>query len=176
MKGFALLALVGTLAVSAVAEATPVNVALDIQGAGLDYDYDAVGLRELGGGTTNFDVTLPSSAAAALLWWAGRDRPCPESGGSCVVPSQPWRDQQLRFAGNTVTGTIIGTEQQPATPAGKVNNIGFLADVTGIVNGLGTGDKSYTLADADNDKDLDVLSGAVLIVIFSRPGDSASQR
>src|SRR5687768_7166025 len=115
LTGVALLALAGVFGYNGFrahdVQATPLSVALDIQGAGLSLVEDGVGLTTWDRTTpVNLSVTIPGPVQAALLYWAGRDIPCPQSGGVFVVPFQPYKDQVLTFASNTITGTIIGTE------------------------------------------------------------------
>jgi hypothetical protein len=148
----------------------------EFQGTGLDYDVASAGLRDLGGGTAFLELTVPQAATVAYVFWAGRDRPCPESLNACVIPSQPYKDQQMTFNGNPITGTVVGTEQQPATPSGQTNNIAYRANVTTLVNGVGPGTHDFQLSDGDDDEDLDVLSGATLLAVFPRPGDSTQSR
>ena len=162
------------LLVAAAAPATTLQVALDIQGQGLTIAAGAVGLQDTGSGTISVNIGGP--VQGALLYWAGRDRPCPEVAGACVIPSQPYKDQVLRFDGNTITGTIIGTEGQPVSAGGPINNIGYLADVKNIVQAKGTGLQSFSVADGDLASNLFRLNGATLIVIYSDPGDSAINR
>ncbi|HEX2641512.1 MAG TPA: hypothetical protein VHU81_00865 [Thermoanaerobaculia bacterium] len=157
-------------------QATPLNVALDIQGTGLSLARGGVGLEGLGSGSRNLTVQIGGNVQAALLYWVGRDRPCPQSGGVCTIPSQPYKDQVLRFDGNLVTGTIIGTEQQPASAGGPINNIGFLADVTSIVQARGTGSQTFAVADGNVASNLFHLDGAGLLVIYTDPADPANYR
>jgi hypothetical protein len=161
---------------ASVAPATTLQVALDVQGQGLSVAAAGAGMQNLGGASTNITVNIGGPVQAALLYWAGRDRPCPQSGGACVVPFQPYKDQILSFAGNLVTGTIIGTEGQPVSGGGPINNIGYLADVTSIVQARGTGVQSFSIADGDNASNLFRLNGASLVVIYSAPGDTNSYR
>jgi hypothetical protein len=163
------------LAAAAVG-ATSLQVALDIQGQGLSMASGAAGLELIGGGAANVTVNIGGPVQAALLYWAGRDRPCPQSGGACIIPSQPYKDQLLSFDGNLITGTIIGTEGQPVSGGGPINNIGYLADVTNIVKARGTGSQSFTIADGDLGSNLFRLNGATLLVIYTAPGDTNSYR
>ena len=156
--------------------ATTLQVALDLQGQGLSMASGGAGLEFIGGGSANVTVNIGGPVQAALLYWAGRDRPCPQSGGACVIPSQPYKDQLLRFDGNLITGTIIGTEGQPVSGGGPINNIGYLADVTGIVQARGTGAQSFAIADGDLGSNLFRLNGATLLVIYTAPGDTTSYR
>jgi hypothetical protein len=155
------------------AAATTLQVALDIQGQGLSMVAGGTGLQ-LGPGTVTVNIGGP--VQAALLYWAGRDRPCPQSGGVCVIPSQPYLDQVLSFDGNLITGTIIGTEGQPVSAGGPINNIGYLADVTSIVKARGTGSQSFAIADGDTSSNLFRLNGATLFVIYTNPSDTNSYR
>jgi hypothetical protein len=171
-----LLTLAAVLLVSAVAAATPLSVALDIQGQGLSLAEGGVGLEGIGAGTRTLTVNIGGPVQAALLYWAGRDRPCPQSGGTCVIPSQPYKDQVLKFDGNLITGTIIGTEAQPVSGGGPINNIGYLADVTSIVQARGTGAQSFQIMDGNTSSNLFRLNGAGLLVIYTDPADTASYR
>jgi hypothetical protein len=158
------------------AQATTLSVALDIQGQGLAMTEGGVGLQGIGSGTRNLTVNIPGTVQAALLYWTGRDRPCPMSGGSCIIPSQPYKDQVLRFDGNLITGTIIGTETQPASAGGPINNIGFLADVTSIVQARGTGLQTFPIQDGNTASNLFHLNGAGLVLIYTNPADTATYR
>src|SRR5215212_1301771 len=170
------LAVIPGLVVAASAGATALQIFYDVQGAGVSTSVDGVGLRNLAGGSRTFHVHIGGPVAAANLFWGGRDRPCPESGGTCIVPSQPWRDQTIVFDSTTKVGTIIGAETQPSTPDGKTNNIGYIADVTTIVQAKGQGDKTFTFTDGDPSMNLNVLSGATLVVLYTDPADSAVYR
>jgi hypothetical protein len=153
--------------------ATTLQVALDVQGQGLSMASGGTGL-ELSPGTVTVNIGGP--VQAALLYWAGRDRPCPQSGGACVIPSQPYKDQVLSFDGNLITGTIVGTEGQPVSGGGPINNIGYLADVTNIVKTRGTGSQSFAIADGDASSNLFRLDGATLLVVYTSPSDANSYR
>ncbi|HSN89020.1 MAG TPA: hypothetical protein VL025_19810, partial [Thermoanaerobaculia bacterium] len=162
---------------ASAAQATTLSVALDIQGQGLSMAQGGVGLEGIGGATRNISVEIGGPVQAALLYWAGRDRPCPENpAGTCVIPSQPYKDQVLTFEGNTITGTIIGTEGQPVSAGGPINNIGFLADVTSIVQAAGTGLQSFSIADGDLASNLFRLNGATLLVIYTDATSAATCR
>lgn len=161
---------------AASAQGTPLSLTLDIQGQGLAVSEGGVGLQGIGTGTRTLTVDIGGPVQAALLYWAGRDRPCPMSGGTCVIPSQPYKDQQLLFAGIPITGTIIGTETQPTSAAGPIHNIGYLADVTSIVQARGTGTQSFAIRDGNTGSNLYRLNGAGLLVIYTDPADSATYR
>ncbi len=167
-----LVALTGAVA----AGATPLTVSLDIQGQGLALSEGGVGMLGIGTGTRFLNVDIPGPVQAALLYWVGRDRPCPMSGGSCIIPSQPYRDQVLRFDGVLTTGTIIGTETQPTSASGPINNIGYLADVTSIVQAKGTGFQTFALQDGNTSNKLFRLDGAGLLVIYTDAADTATYR
>lgn len=167
-----LLVLIG----AAAAGATPLTVALDLQGQGLAVSDGGVGMQGIGSGTRNLTLDIGGPVQAALLYWVGRDRPCPMSGGSCVIPSLPYKDQVLLFDGNLITGTIIGTETQPVSGGGPINNVGYLADVTGIVQAKGTGVQTFVLKDGNTASNLFRLSGAGLLVIYTDPADTANYR
>lgn len=164
------------LLLPSLARATPLSVALDIQGQGLSIAKGGVGLEGIGAGSRNITVNIGGPVQAALLYWTGRDRPCPQSGGACVVPSQPYKDQVLKFENALITGTIIGTEGQPVTPDGPINNIGYLADVTSLVQAKGTGLQTFAVMDGDAASNLFRLNGAGLIVIYTNPTDTAGYR
>ena len=157
------------LTVAATLSATTLTPALDIQGQGLSMVSAGGGLEA---GATSVMVNIGGPVQGAFLYWAGRDRPCPMSGGVCVIPFQPYKDQVLRFDGTLVTGDIIGTEFQPVSGGGPINNIGFLADVTSIVQAKGTGFQTFTIADGDLASNLFRLNGASLVVIYTAPADT----
>ncbi len=164
------------LLLGGVAGATPLTVALDVQGQGLAVADGGIGLQGIGAGTRTLTVDIGGPVQAALLYWAGRDRPAPQGGGTCVIPSQPYRDQQLLFGGVAITGTIIGTECQPVSGGGPINNIGYVADVTSIVQAKGTGLQSFAIKDGNTASNLFRLNGAGLVVIYTDAADTASYR
>ena len=161
---------------TAAANATPLQVSLDIQGPGLAVSDGGVGTQGIGSGSRSFTVDIGGPVQAALLYWAGRDRPCPQSGGTCVIPFQPYKDQVIRLDGNLITGTVIGTEAQPVSGGGPINNIGYLADVTSLVQAKGTGLQSFTVRDGDTASNLFRWNGIGLLVIYTDPADSAIWR
>jgi hypothetical protein len=164
------------LAGATVAGATPLSVTLDIQGQGLALSEGGVGMIGIGTGTRSMNVDIGGPVQKALLYWVGRDRPCPMSGGSCVITSSPYKDQVIRFDGVLLTGTIIGTETQPTSGGGPINNIGFLADVTSLVQAKGTGLQTFALKDGNTASNLFRLDGAGLLVIYTDPADTATYR
>jgi hypothetical protein len=163
-------------ALTAPVGATDLTAALDVQGQGLSLAAAGVGLQTLGAGTATLSVQIGGPVQKALLYWAGRDRPCPQSGGACVVPSQPYKDQVLRFDGNLLTGAIIGTEGQPVSGGGPIDNIGYLADVTAIVQARGPGLQSFNIQDGDLGSNLFRLNGAGLVVVYTDPADPGFYR
>jgi hypothetical protein len=165
------------LAVASPASATPLNATLDIQGQGLSVSTGGVGLLGIGsGGSRALRVNIGGPVQAALLYWGGRDRPCPQSGGTCVIPFQPYKDQVLRFDGTLITGTVIGTEAQPVSGQGPIGNIGYLADVTSIVQAAGTGDQVFSVRDGDTASNFWRLDGAGLVVIYTDASDGDTYR
>jgi hypothetical protein len=161
---------------AAAAHATPLQVALDIQGQGLAVAEGGVGTQGMGSGSRSFTVNIGGPVQAALLYWAGRDRPCPQSGGACVIPFQPYKDQVIRLDGTLITGTVIGTEGQPVSGGGPINNIGYLADVTSLVQAKGTGLQTFTVQDGNTASNLFRWNGVSLLVFYTDPADTANWR
>ena len=161
---------------AAAVHATPLQISLDIQGQGLAVAEGGVGTQGIGSGSRSFTVDIGGPVQAALLYWAGRDRPCPQSGGVCVVPFQPYKDQVIRLDSTLITGTIIGTEGQPVSGGGPINNIGYLADVTTLVQAKGTGLQTFTVRDGNTASNLFRWNGVGLLVIYTDPADSAMWR
>ena len=161
---------------AAAAHATPLQIALDIQGQGLAVAEGGVGTQGIGSGSRSFTVDIGGPVQAALLYWAGRDRPCPQSGGACVIPFQPYKDQVIRLDGTLITGTVIGTEGQPVSGGGPINNIGYLADVTSLVQAKGTGLQTFTVRDGDTASNLFRWNGVGLLVIYTDAADTAQWR
>ncbi|MFN8559401.1 MAG: hypothetical protein U0531_19380 [Dehalococcoidia bacterium] len=177
----ALITLLGMVAALALqpprpAQATALTPFIDLQEAGLTLTEAGVGLTTLGAGTAALTVNVGGVVRFALLYWAGRDRPCPTSGGLCTVPTQPYRDQAIVFDGTPITGTIIGTEAQPVSGGGPINNIAYYADVTSIVAAKGVGTHGFTFADGDLGSNLWVLSGASLVVAYTDAANPAVYR
>lgn len=153
------------------AAATPLQLAFDLQGPGLAVAHAGVGLRGLGAGTRSLTVHVREPIELALLYWAGRQYPCapdPVAGG-CAAPEEPYRDQVLRFDGTLIQGTLIGTETQPDANPGAILNVGYMADVTGIVRARGGTRRVFSIADGDPASNLSSLAGAGLLVVYTRP-------
>jgi hypothetical protein len=110
------------------AHATPLSPFIDLQEKGLTLVNDNKGLIGWNG-TASLTVNVGGTVRFALLYWAGRQRPCEETSpgnGICVDPNtvQPYRDQQMKFDGNALTGTIIGNEFQPVSGGGPIQIVG----------------------------------------------------
>jgi hypothetical protein len=171
----AMLAAAAAFGLPASAGATPLAPFIDLQEAGLTTTADAAGGAGFATTPTTLSVNVGGPVRFALLYWGGRDRPCPESGGACIAP-EPYKDQQVVFNGASLTGMLIGSEEQPATPAGRANHIGYFADVTSIVAAAGPGNHSFTFADGDTGSNLETLNGAGLIVAYTDSANSAFYR
>ncbi len=156
--------------------ATPLAPFIDLQEKGLTLATDGEGLTGWGGSPRDLTVNVGGTVRFALLYWAGRERPCVETpaagSGDCSGVAQPFKDQEVTFDGNAVTGTIIGTETQPVTGGGPILNIGYFADVTSIVSAQGTGTHNFTFGDGNAASNLWRLNGASLIVGYTTPGDN----
>ncbi|HSK75194.1 MAG TPA: hypothetical protein VLQ45_01950 [Thermoanaerobaculia bacterium] len=160
-----------------VLEATALFPAHDLEGPGLSVAYAGAGL--LGGRSKNLTVVIGGPVELALLYWAGRDRPCPqdEPGGPCVLPEDgPYKDQVLALDLAPVEGTLLGSESQPDTNAGPINNLGYVADVTDLVRSRGTGRQTFRISDADPASNLADLDGAGLLVVYTDPAVTAPAR
>ena len=144
-----LMFLAGMLILSAAGNSTALAPFIDLQEAGLTAVDDGEGLM-LWDHTTpaTLDVTIGGNVRFALLYWAGRERPCDFNGSTCTF-SQPYKDQQMVFNGTPLTGTVIGTESQPASAGGPILNIGYFADVTSLVSAAGPGSHTFTFSDGN---------------------------
>jgi len=153
-------------------QATPLHPAFDLEGPGLSMAIAGAGMLGPGGRSRNLTLNAGGPVELALLYWAGRDRPCPEDepgSGRCVIPEGIYKDQVLSFGGTLLTGTLIGSEIQPDTNAGPINNLAYFADVTEIVRARGTGRLSFTVSDGDAASNLTDLDGAGLLVVYTDP-------
>jgi len=153
-------------------QATPLHPAFDLEGPGFSVAIAGAGMLGPGGRSRNLTLNADGPVELALLYWAGRDRPCPEDepgSGRCVIPEGIYKDQVLSFGGTLLTGTLIGSEIQPDTNAGPINNLAYFADVTEIVRAKGTGRLSFTVADGDAAGNLTDLDGAGLLVVYADP-------
>jgi hypothetical protein len=157
--------ILGLLACTAAANATHLAPFINLQEQGLTLSKDGKGLLGWSGGPENLTVNVGGPVRFALLYWGGRERPCTLDGSGTNCPfTEPYKDQVIKFNNTTITGTIIGTETQPASAGGPILNVGYYADVTGIVAAAGTGNQTFTFADGNSASNLWRLDGAGLIV------------
>jgi hypothetical protein len=105
-RSLAVVAVLIGLVFPATAGATALAPFIDFQEKGLTTVDAGVGLEGLGSGTANLTLDVGGPVRFALLYWAGRDRPCPIL--PCSASPQPYKDQQMVFNGTPLTGTIIG--------------------------------------------------------------------
>jgi hypothetical protein len=153
---------------AAAANATHLAPFIDLQQQGLNWSNDGKGLWNWGGGPVTLTVNIGGPVRFALLYWAGRERPCTLDGSGTTCPyTQPYKDQVMNFNGTPLTGTVIGDETQPVSAGGPILNIGYYADVTGIVSSAGTGSRSFTFSDGDSSSNLWRLDGVGLIVAYT---------
>jgi hypothetical protein len=173
-------ACLASLLLTAVAGATPLHPAYDLRGPGLSISVAGGSLFGPTGRLRILTVNVGGPVKLALLYWAGRDYPCPEDepgSGRCSLPTVGvYKDQVLTLDGVTLTGTRIGNEVQPDTHAGPVNNIGYAADVTAAVKARGAGRLSFTVADGDRESNLADLDGVGLLVVWTDPAKTAVNR
>jgi len=164
------------MSITAMAGATQLAPFIDLQEKGLTLAGDGEGLMDWGGGPRDLTVTVGGPVRFALLYWAGRERPCVETpaagSGDCSGVTEPFKDQELVFDGTSITGTIIGTETQPVSAGGPILNIGYFADVTSLVSAKGAGTHALTLSDGNLASNLWRLDGITLLVAFTTPGDN----
>lgn len=164
------------MSVAAMAGATHLAPFIDLQEKGLTLAGDGAGLMGWGGGPSDLTVTVGAPVRFALLYWAGRERPCVETpaagSGDCSGVAEPFKDQQLIFDGTSITGTIIGTETQPVSAGGPILNIGYFADVTSLVSAKGVGTHTISISDGNLASNLWRLDGITLLVGFTAPGDN----
>lgn len=163
------------VAFAATAGATHLAPFIDLQEKGLTLAGDGEGLMGWGGGPRDLTVNVGGTVRFALLYWAGRERPCvetPAGSGDCSGVPEPYKDQELVFDGTPITGTIIGTETQPVSAGGPILNIGYFADVTSLVSAKGVGTHNFTIADGNLSGNLWRLDGITLLVGYTNPGDT----
>jgi hypothetical protein len=162
------------LSFAAAAGATHLQPFIDLQEKGLTLAGDGEGLLPWNGGPRDLTVTIGGPVRFALLYWAGRERPCVETPapGDCSGVTQPFKDQQLIFDGSPIQGTIIGTETQPVSAGGPILNIGYFADVTALVSAKGVGTHAISFSDGNLASNLWRLDGITLLVAFTTPGDN----
>jgi hypothetical protein len=166
-RKLALMALAGLLAFSTAVHATALAPFIDLTEQGLTVSEDGEGLMNWDRVTpATLNVNVGGTVRFALLYWAGRERPCDFNGTACTF-SQPYKDQQMVFNGTPLTGTVIGTESQPTSAGGPILNIGYFADVTAQVAAAGSGSHSFTFSDGNSGSNLWRLDGAGLFVAYT---------
>lgn len=164
----ALIAVLGLLAFAVPGSATPLAPFIDLQEAGLTLVEDGAGLVEWGGTPVDLEVNVGGTVRFALLYWAGRERPCTLDASGTTCPfSQPFLDQEVVFEGVPLTGTVIGTETQPASGGGPILNVGYFADVTSIVAAAGPGPQSFSFADGNPASNFWRFDGVGLMVGYT---------
>ncbi|NOS99972.1 MAG: hypothetical protein HOP29_05040 [Phycisphaerales bacterium] len=156
------------------------NPDLDIQGTGVSVAEGGIGLEGLGAGSRDITVDIGGPVIKAYLYWVGRDIDCEEDGGGNCVVNEPYRDQELLFNGEFLTGEYIGSEVNISAGSGRKNNIGYRADVTDIVadqvTNLGAGTHTFTIEDGDLANNIAILNGAGLFVVYTDPTETGEFR
>ena len=149
------------------------NGTLSQVGTGLTIAEAGVGLEGLGAGTKSIMIDIGGPVQAAILYWAVRDRPCPDDGATCTIPLQPYQNQALIFDGHSITGTTLGSKlQRVGTVGQRINNIGYRADVTRVVQAAGQGLQAFTITDGDTANHSSLrLNGAGLVVLYTDASD-----
>lgn len=175
-RRFLFILLAGLLVVPAAGHATALAPFIDLQEAGLTVSEDGEGLFFWNRTTpATLNVNVGGPVRFALLYWAGRERPCDFNGSTCTF-TQPYKDQQMTFNGTPITGTVIGTESQPVSAEGPILNIGYFADVTSLVSAAGTGNHTFTFSDGNAASNLWRLDGVGLFVAYTDGSDSTFYR
>jgi hypothetical protein len=171
----------GLLLLPAILPATPLEPFIDLQQKGLTLISTGAGTEGMGAGSRTLTVTINGTVRFALLYWAGRQRPCDEDGsGNCITTFTdfplPYRDQEIIFNGTSISGTIIGTEAQPVSGGGPILNIGYFADVTSLVSAAGPGTHGFTVSDGNLANNLWRWNGVSLVVGYIDPADPNTHR
>jgi hypothetical protein len=170
-KTILLIAVLSFLALASPGSATPLAPFIDLQEAGLTVVEDGEGLMFWDHASpVNLNVAIGGNVRFALLYWAGRERPCNFNGTTCTF-SQPFKDQEIKFNNVSITGTVIGTESQPTSAGGPILNIGYFADVTSLVV---SGNNSF--ADDNTASNLWRLDGVGLFIAYTDAADSTFYR
>ena len=168
------------LAFALAGHATPLSPFIDLQQKGLTLVADSAGLRTWGGSPVDLTVTVGGTVRFALLYWAGRERPCVETpaagSGDCSGLPAIFKDQQVVFDGTSLDGTLIGTETQPVSAGGPILNLAYFADVTSLVGAKGVGTHTFTFGDGDLSSNLWRLNGVSLIVGYIDPASTTTYR
>jgi hypothetical protein len=171
-----LMVVMALAAFTTAAQATHLAPFIDLQEKGLTLAGDGKGLMGWGGVPKTLTVNVGGPVRFALLYWAGRERPCVETpaagSGDCSGVVQPFKDQELTFDGTPITGTIIGSETQPVTGGGPILNIGYFADVTSLVAAKGAGSQSFVIGDGNAGSNLWRLNGVTLLVAYTNTADT----
>jgi len=161
--------------------ATQLAPFIDLQETGLNFSADGEGLMGWDGNSRTLTLTIGGNVRFALLYWAGRERPCTLNGAGTDCPfTQPYKDQQVVFNGTSLTGTVIGSETQAVTSSGvdPILNIGYFADVTSLVSASYTSPGSYdfTFSDGNFASNLWRLNGVSLIVGYTDAAETRTFR
>jgi hypothetical protein len=163
--GICLALIISCSLLPATVGATELAPFIDLQERGLTLATAGVGLQGWDGTPRNLTVTVGGTVRFALLYWNG-STVCETNANPCPF-SQPFKDQQIIFNGNPITGTVIGTETQTFMSGNPKLHIGYFADATSIVASAGTGTHSFTFADGNGASNLDQLNGASLVVAYT---------
>lgn len=175
-RRFLFILLACLLAVPAAGHATALTPFIDLQEPGLTVVEDGEGLMNWDHTSpVNLNVNIGGTVRFALLYWSGRERPCDWNGSTCAF-SEPYKDQEITFNGNAITGTVIGSESQPASGGGPILNIGYFADVTSIVSAAGAGNHSFSFGDGNSASNLWRLDGAGLFVAYTDASNATFYR
>lgn len=167
-----LMILAGLASFAAPGRSTHLAPFIDLQQAGLTLSGDGAGLMGWTGGPVDLTVEVHGTVRFALLYWAGRERPCGLDGTGTDCPfAEPFKDQLMSFAGAPVSGTVIGTETQPVSGGGPILNIGYFVDVTSMVAAAGAGVHTFSFGDGDPASNLWRLDGVGLLVGSIDPAD-----
>jgi hypothetical protein len=168
--------MLGLLARVAAGSATALAPFIDLTEQGLTAVDDGKGLKDWDRTTpASLTVNIGGNVRFALLYWAGRERPCDFNGTTCTF-TQPYKDQEMVFNGTPLTGTVIGTESQPTSAGGPILNIGYFSDVTAQVSAAGPGNHTFTFSDGNAKSDLWRLDGVGLYVAYTDGSDSTFYR
>jgi hypothetical protein len=193
------LLLTSTIAEAGLVGPTPV---FDSQAQGLSIAAKGVGLLSINSTvspSSSETITfagseIPGPVQHAFLYWAGRDFFCPQDPlvgqtvDNCLVnglATNDGPDQRLTLNGSPIIGTFLDAEANwgAGDPDNKINNIGYRADVTSlvqsVVGGGGAGPYNFTIADGDTTQnfgrrsdDVGGIDGATLLVIYTDPAET----
>jgi hypothetical protein len=169
------------VALAAPGHSTALTPFIDLQETGLNFSADGEGLMGWDGSARTLTLGVGGNVRFALLYWAGRERPCTLNGAGTECPfTQPYKDQQVLFNGTALTGTVIGSETQAVTSSGvdPILNVGYFADVTSLVSAAYTtpGSYNFTFADGNSASNLWRLNGVSLIVGYTDAAETRTFR